>query len=59
MDKYYTPTIEEFHTGFEYEIFDKIGWIQFEFKDFDSVCLYKLLANGHKFSIKNAIQENT
>jgi len=23
MDKYYTPEIEEFHVGFEYEVFEK------------------------------------
>lgn len=29
MDKYYTPTIEEFHIGFEYEYLDEKGdWIK-------------------------------
>lgn len=27
-NKYYTPTIEEFHVGFEYEILEKDKWVK-------------------------------
>ena len=46
MDKYYNPTIEEFHQGFEYEIWEsfaytKENWIKetFQFVDKDGIWL--------------------
>lgn len=37
-NKYYTPTIEEFHIGFEYEYFEPVnntGWVKAEIHFFD------------------------
>ena len=39
MDKYYTPEIEEFHVGFEYEFrhddFKEDGWIKYSTPEFN------------------------
>ncbi len=39
MEKYYTPTIEEFHVGFEYEFrhndYKQKGWIKYKTPIFD------------------------
>lgn len=34
--KYYTPSLEEFHIGFEYEYRDLCGWHSEEFSSFDT-----------------------
>ena len=46
-DKYYTPTLEEFHVGFEYEITNGYEWITkiFSKQDLKSF-LYEKLENG-------------
>ena len=38
MDKYYTPNIEEFHVGFEYELRTLKGWEKRVFNSNDGYC---------------------
>ena len=56
-DKYYTPEIEEFHVGFEYEVLIDGSWIRFVCdKHF---CLTNVYSNySEKFSVDEKIKDN-
>ena len=45
MDKYYTPEIEEFHVGFEYEVYDTLGDGHY---DWFNDTYFKLNMTNHK-----------
>jgi hypothetical protein len=55
-EKYYTPTINEFHTDFEYEVLEKGNWIKKnDFSnayDYEDSCLYGLIKDLEKGNIR-------
>jgi hypothetical protein len=56
-DKYYTPTIEEFHPGFECEFFEKGKWSSIEVYDIDFEFDTKLLKEK-RFRVKHLDRED-
>lgn len=45
--EYYKPNIEEFHIGFEYELFDGIKWLEQEYGKFPFTHPQTFIDNNH------------
>jgi len=58
--KYYTPTLEEFHVGFEFEILERNtnAWIRLTFNEYSSLSDVYTTTGHNKFSAIEAIKNN-